>query len=112
MENIATNRLALISSGAAILTGFSFCIGVAPIPLTAIVCYPASIILGLVALGTGIVALNQINAGLGQGRMLAWVGIGLGTLTMLLVLCATTITVISLPLLAKWASDSWRTVSP
>ena len=112
MENPVTNRPALISLGAAILTVLSFCIGFVPIPMTAIVCYPVSMFFGVVALVAGMVGLRQIKAGNGQGRTLALVGIWMGTLTMLMVLCMTAVTLITLPFLFKWANEGWKMVSP
>ncbi len=82
------NRNAVISIVAAILTLLSFCIAVAPIPLTGWVCYPAAFMLGLVGLLTGIASLAQIRSSGENGRVYAIVGITVGTLTILGTACA------------------------
>ena len=91
-QSHATNRLAVYSLAAAFLTVFSFCIGVAPIPMTAPVCYPAAVLLGIVALVTGFRALRQMRASGESGRWLALIGIWIGGLSILAVICATTVT--------------------
>ena len=56
---LPTNRLAVISLVFAVLTVFSLCIGWAPfLPLTGLVCYPAAIFFGAVALVSGLAALD------------------------------------------------------
>jgi hypothetical protein len=89
----ATNRLAIYSLLTALLTAFSFCIGAIPIlPMTAPFCYPAAIVLGIVALVTGTRALRQIRLSGERGRTLALLGIWVGALSILAVLCAVTLT--------------------
>jgi len=90
-ETTSTNRNALISIIAAILTVLSFCTAVAPVPFTGYVCYPAATILGLVALLTGLTSLGQIRDRKEHGRVYALVGAGVGGLTMLAALCATSV---------------------
>ncbi len=81
------NRNTLISMVAALLTVLSFCIAVAPIPLTGWVCYPAAAVLGLVALITGIAALAQISHSAENGRSYALIGITVGTLAIVGTAC-------------------------
>jgi hypothetical protein len=88
-----TNRLSIISLSAAVLTVISFCLGVIPIPMTAAVCYPAAVLLGITALVTGFRALGQIRAGGERGRGMALVAIWTGGLAILAVVCAVTVTV-------------------
>ncbi len=77
------NRNAVISAIAALLTVLSFCIAVAPIPLTGWVCYPAAFFLGLVALITGVASLAQISRSAENGRSYAVIGVTVGTLSIL-----------------------------
>ncbi len=103
---LPTNRNAVISLLSAILTLLSFCIGAAPIPLTSLVCYPASIFLGLIALVTGTISLQQIRQNGGGGRFMAWAGIGIGGLTILAVLCAIALVALSLPSLEQYIQQA------
>ncbi len=77
-----TNRNAVISLVSAVLTFLSFCIAVVPIPGTGWVCYPASLLSGLLALVTGVIALRQIRQTGEGGRRLAWAALGLLALTL------------------------------
>jgi hypothetical protein len=96
MTATSTNRLAMASFSAAVLTLLSFCIGAAPIPLTGWVCYPVAILLGAAALLTGFRALRQLRSSGEKGRVLAVLGMWMGGLTILAVLCLTTLTIVIL----------------
>ena len=104
-----TNRLAVASLVAAILTVLSFCGGVTPIPTTGWVCFPASILFGLAALLTGLRALRQIRASGERGRGMALAGAWLGGLTILATLCAITLTIIALTAIGV---EFWQHVAP
>ncbi len=107
------NRLAQTSLAAAVLTLLSFCIGFAPfLPLTSIVCYPAAILWGLISLITGWQALGQMRASGEDGRWMALTGIWTGSLTILAVVCATTLTLTALFAGVDYLQTLWRTPSP
>ena len=89
-----TNKLALLSFISAFFTFSSFCLGVAPIPLTAWVCYPVAILFALVSLFSGISSLSQVRISGEKGRALALIGIWTGVLTSLAVVCFTTLTIL------------------
>jgi uncharacterized membrane protein HdeD (DUF308 family) len=108
----ATNRNALYSFVAVILTVFTFCIGLAPLPLTAIPCYPASLFFGIIALVSGLKALRQLRTSGENGRWMALIGVWLGVLTMLAVVCATTITLTLLPSLVDYLKQFWGQIKP
>ena len=91
--SLPTHRFAIISFVCALLTLFSFCVGVAPIPLTGWVCFPAAILFGLAALLTGLGALIQIRSGNHSGRWIALAGALLGGFTILATLCAILLTI-------------------
>ena len=93
----AVNRTAIISLVSALLTIFSFCIAVAPIPLTGYLCYPAAALLGLLSLLTGIIALSQIKATKEDGRTYALIGVWVGGLALLASLCAITLGILLFP---------------
>ncbi len=99
---VPTNRLALVSLLATLLMLFTFCIGVLPIPLTELVCYPASLLFGGIALVTGLVSLRQIRHSRQRGLLLAWTGVGLGAFSLVAALCLLSLTV----LLAHWLGGS------
>jgi hypothetical protein len=103
-----TNSLAILSFIAALFTVLTFCMGFAPIPFTALICYPVSALLGILALVMGIKALRQIDQSAQSGRTLAWIGIWTGVLTILGVLCASTLTALLLPHILDYLRQVWR----
>jgi hypothetical protein len=86
---LPVNRNAVISLIAGIFTLLSLCTAVAPIPLTGYVCYPAAVLLGLVALLTGVTSLAQIRATKEDGRTYALIGIWIGGIAIVAAVCAT-----------------------
>ncbi len=105
-SNTPTNTSAIISLSSAILTVISFCIGVAPIPFTGFVCYPASVALGVVALATGLVSLRQIRVNGEKGRKFALFGAWIGGLTMLAGLCIITGGILLAPEIAHFIQQA------
>jgi hypothetical protein len=103
--SLPTNRLAIFSITAAVLTVLSFCGGVAPIPLTGWICYPAAILLGAIALTSGISALNGIRRSGEAGRGMALAGVWIGGLTILATVLAVFLTAAALVVLVQqlWA---------
>ncbi len=87
IETQPVDTWAGVSIGAAILTLLSFCGGVAPIPLTGFICFPAAVGLGLVALVAGLRALRRIRRSGEGGRTFALIGTSIGGLTLLATLC-------------------------
>ncbi len=106
--NLPHNRIALASLLTAGLTLISFCLGIAPIPMTALACYPLAAFTGVVSLVTGIIALRQIRQTGQPGRWMALAGMGLGGITLLAIICATTITAI----LLYFGADYLQTINP
>jgi FtsH-binding integral membrane protein len=107
-----TNRIAIYSLGAALLTVISFCIGFAPIPMTAPFCYPTAVILGIVALVAGFRALKQMRTSGENGRWLALTGIGVGGVSILAVICASTISLLILYYGVDYLQTVWPTPLP
>ncbi len=108
-----TNRLSLVSFLSAILTAISFCIGFAPfLPLTAWVCYPAAVFLGIVALVTGFASLRQVRTSGEQGRAMSLIGIWTGILVILAVICATTLTILALYYGFNYLQTYWPQLHP
>ncbi len=87
MTPVPFNKNAIFSLASAILSVLSFCIGTAPLPLTALACYPLSLLSSAAALVSGLVALDQIRRRGERGNALALSGVWIGGLTLLLMLC-------------------------
>ena len=107
-----TNRSALASLIAAMLTLLFLCIGVAPIPFTSLVCYPSGLLTSTIALAAGFIALGQIRRNGEKGRGLALAGIWLGGLTVLFIFCFSTVAVLFLPRLFDYLLREWQRYRP
>jgi hypothetical protein len=101
------NRQALISLAAALLTVISFCIGIAPLPLTDLFCYSASFVLASVALITGLNSLGQMRRSGESGRPLAWLGISVGAGSLLAVGCVAGAIALLWPRFSPWVQSAW-----
>lgn len=105
------NTRAALSALFAVLTALSFCVGAAPIPLTALVCYPAAVLLGAVSLWTGWIGLQEIRQRGGRGRRLALIGLWAGGVIILAVLCFSAISIVLFPSLFDYLRQVWEQVS-
>ena len=105
VSNSPINRHALISLVTASLALVSFCIGALPLPFTALLCYPPSALLGIAALWTGLVALQHIHQNGERGLILAKIGIGIGGLTLLFILCAVALVIALWPSLSAYLRE-------
>lgn len=99
---IPINTNAMLSLSSAILTMISFCVGLAPIPFSGLVCYPASAALGIAAMASGLAALRQIRASGEKGRVFALFGAWVGGLTILAGLCILAAGILFLPGIARF----------
>ena len=86
----------MVAFASAILTLTAFCGGVAPIPLTGIVCYPVAVLLGAISVLFGFRALRQMRESGERGRRLALFGLWSGGLTILVIVLLTVLTVMLL----------------
>lgn len=102
-----TNRTAILSFIFALLAFLSFCIGALPLPISALFCYPVSMLLSLGALWTGTKALRQIRESGEDGRVLALIGVWAGAIGLALVACAVIAAVIFWPYLAEFLQNIW-----
>lgn len=106
--NTTPNNPARLSLVSALLTVFFFCIGFAPfLPMTALVCYPAALASGLLALISGLRGLRNTS-----GHWMAWTGIATGALTILAVIAFTTLTALLAPVVFEGLREIWQTVQP
>ena len=108
--NIQMNRPALVSLLLAALALISFCIGAAPLPISALFCYPSSVLLGIWALWMGLKALRQIRESHESGGALAKIGIWVGSLTILFVACAVTLVITLGPYIVEFIRDAWNQI--
>ena len=106
------NTRAVLSLLFAVLTVISFCVGVAPIPLTSLICYPAALLLGGIALWTGWSSLREVRQNGGRGRRLALVGMWTGGLTLLAVLCFSAVAIALAPTLFDLLRQAWTQLQP
>ena len=102
-----TNFLAILSFIAALFTVLTFCFGFAPIPLSAVICYPVSTLLGIVSLVSGLRALRQMDRGGETGRTLALIGVWTGALTLTGVVCFSALGIWLLPRAVEFIQQNW-----
>jgi hypothetical protein len=81
------NTQSILSLVFGILTLLFFCTGWLPVPFTGILCFPLSVLLGLLALIFGVISLNRIRKHNHSGRPMAWLGITIGGFVFVCMLC-------------------------
>ena len=81
------NTQSILSLVFGILTIVFLCMSWLPIPFTGIICFPISVLFGILALIFGIISLNRIRRHNHSGRPLAWMGITIGGFVFLCMLC-------------------------
>jgi hypothetical protein len=102
------NSNSIVGFIVAILTVVSFCIGLAPIPFTALICDPISLIAGTFALIIGIKALRQIRQTGESGRTLALISAWTGGVIIFATLCILTLGILLFPYLADFIKTHWH----
>jgi hypothetical protein len=85
--NPPANNHSILSLVFGILTILSFCTGMIPFPLTSLICFPSSFLFGILALVFGTISLNRIHRQNESGSPMAWIGIILGGVVFLCVIC-------------------------
>jgi len=104
------NRRAVLSVILALLTVISFCVGVAPIPLTSLICYPPAVLLGLASLWTGAAALREMRQTGERGRRLAVISLGSVGLIILTILFFTTLMILLFPYAVDTLRELWNQI--
>jgi len=102
------NRYSIISFMAAILMVVSFCIGLFPIPFTALICDPISLTAGTFALVTSMKALRQIRLTGESGRTLALISAWTGGVIILATLCVLTLGILLFPYFIDLIEPLWH----
>ncbi len=82
-----TNPQSIISLVLGFFTILFFCMGWMPIPFSGFICFPISILLGILALLIGLISLNRIRKHNHSGRPMAWMGIMIGGFVFVCMLC-------------------------
>jgi hypothetical protein len=107
-QSLPLNSNSIIGFIAAILTVVLFCIGFIPIPLTALICYPVSLITGTFALVTGMKALRQIRQTGESGRTFALISAWTGGTIILATLCVLTLGILLFPYFIDFIKTLWH----
>ncbi|MDK1028492.1 MAG: DUF4190 domain-containing protein [Anaerolineae bacterium] len=102
------NRQAIISLILALMASLFFCIGFLPLPFSALICYPISVMLGIGALWTGLKAKRQIRQNDENGNVLAMIGIWVGSLTILVVICLAVLGIVLWSFATDFIQGVWR----
>ena len=99
-----------MSFGIAMLAIISFCAGFAPIPFTALICYPVSIGLGVVAFVMGLSSIQQIRQDQEDGKTFAWISIWIGGFVILITICFITLGVLLWPYVVDFLKQIWQQI--
>jgi len=102
------NRRALTSFIVAMLALFSFCLGFAPIPFTAVICYPVSILLGVTALAVGLSSIKQIRLNGENGKAFAVISVWMGGSVILMTLCFIALGILLWPYVFDFLKQAWH----
>jgi hypothetical protein len=96
-----TNRNAIVSFVAGLLTLLSLCTAVIPIPFTGYVCFPGAAVWSVVAVASGLRSIHQMRSSGERGTRLAGVGLALGGLTLSIGLCVVVVALAMWPRLVE-----------
>jgi hypothetical protein len=106
------NRKAMIGFVMSILALIGLCLGLLPIPFTALICYPPAFLLGGVSLVMGILSLRELRTDGKNGQPFAWFAAWAGGLTVLAMLCLTAAGVLIYPSVAHAVQQLMHRVAP
>jgi len=85
--NPPINNQSILSLVFGIFTVVSFCTGMVPFPFTGFICFPTSLLFGVLALVFGMISLNRIRRQNESGSPMAWIGIIIGGVVFMCVMC-------------------------
>jgi hypothetical protein len=102
----STNTQSILSLSFGLLTLFSSCIGLVPIPFTGFICFPTAFLSSLLTVILGVIALVRIRRNDEQGAAFAWIGLIIGGITLLAFLCLASV-IVALFILSP--THSWPT---
>ena len=101
------NRKALTALILSIVALLAFCAGLLPVPLTALICYPPGILLGLASLVLGLRSLREIRGNGERGQALAQVSVWAGGLMLLVMTCAVATGILLWPYVTEFVKQTW-----
>ena len=106
------NRKALFGFILAIFAILAICIGILPVPFTALICYPPGFVMGIASLVYGVIALRELRSDGKNGHPLAWFAALAGGLTVLAMLCLVISGVLIYPYVLNAAQQLLHRVAP
>jgi hypothetical protein len=101
------NRKALIAFLFSIIAILAFCVGLFPIPFTALLCYPPGILLGIASFILGAQALRPIRENGERGRPLALIAMWVSVLLTLATLCMIISGILLWPYVSEFIQQTW-----
>src|SRR5215510_10718054 len=104
------NRRALTGFIIAMLSLVAFCTGFVPIPFTAILCYPISILLGFVAFAVGLSSVRQIRMNGENGKAFAWISVGIGGSVVFMTICFIAVGILIWPSIYEFIKQAWQQI--
>ena len=104
------NRKALISFLAATVAVLALCAGFLPVPLTALICYPPGIVLGVVSLVYGYQGLRELKQDGKRGRRLALLSMWAGGLMIVMAVCAIAVGIAVWPYVEDFLNEAWNQI--
>ena len=89
----------------------AICVGILPVPFTALICYPPGIIFGITALILGIQAQREIRQRNESGRVHALIAMWVGGIMIILTLCLISTGVLLFPYFSKFIQQLWQQIN-
>jgi hypothetical protein len=102
------NRRALTGFIVSMLALISFCAGFVPIPFTAIICYPISILLGVIAFVVGLSSIRQIRSNGENGKVFALISVWAGGFVIFMTICFITLGILLWPYVFDFIKQAWH----
>ena len=106
------NRKALTAFILSIISVLAFCIGLLPVPLTILFCYPPGILLGIASFVLGMQALRAIHDTGERGRVLALIAMWISGLVILATLCVIVSGILLWPYIFEFIKSTWNQLTP
>ncbi|MFT3894927.1 MAG: hypothetical protein QM730_25135 [Anaerolineales bacterium] len=104
------NRKALASFIASVVAVLALCIGLLPIPLTVLLCYPPGILLGIASFILGVQSTREIRLNGERGRTLALIAMWVSGLMILAAVCVITSGILLWPYVVAFLKQVWSQI--
>ncbi|MBV6451474.1 MAG: hypothetical protein MHPDNHAH_02213 [Anaerolineales bacterium] len=106
------NRKALTGFLLSLLAVLALCMGVLPIPLIELICFPPGLVLSISALIVGSLALRETKTDGMNGRSLAWFAVWIGGITLLAMLCVISLGALLFPHISDFIHEIMNRIRP